>query len=186
MLRRVRPPRRPNNLQLALEWSDGFEAGRLRDPSLTDGTLERGERFAVRIGPVRQVTFAATPTCDVASTGATGTLVATDRRVLLLDGTAIVGQWVWKADVKRVSQLISGCGVLWSPSAERDPEGLLPLEGLVVPSYTSFRDRVPGAEVRVGELLFMKVQIAWRASQPGGLSAWREDFRAKYAEVLRG
>jgi hypothetical protein len=186
MLRRVRPPRRPNNLQLALEWSDGFEAGRLRDPSLTDGTLERGERFAVRIGPVRQVTFAATPTCDVASTGATGTLVATDRRALLLDGTAIIGQWVWRADVRRVSQLISGRGVLWSPSAERDPEGLLPLEGLVVPAYRSFRDRVPVAEARAGELLFMKVQIAWRASQAGGLSAWREDFRARYAEVLRG
>jgi hypothetical protein len=68
MLRRLRPPRRPNNLQLALEWSEVFEAGRLRDPSLTDGTLEQGERFAVRIGPLKQVTFAVTPTCDVAST----------------------------------------------------------------------------------------------------------------------
>jgi hypothetical protein len=186
MLRRLRPPRRPNNLQLALEWSEVFEAGRLRDPSLTDGTLEPGERFAVRIGPVKQVTFAATITCDVASTGATGTLVATDRRVLLLDGTAIIGQWVWKTGVKRVSQLISGRGVLWSASAERDAAGVLPLEGLVDPAYTSFRDRVSRAEMRVGELEFMKVQIAWRASQPGGLTAWREDFRAKYAEVLTG
>jgi hypothetical protein len=30
----------------------------------------------------------------------------------------------------------------------------------------------------------MKVQVAWRAGQPGGIAAWREEFTAKNADLL--
>ncbi len=181
MLKRSQPQSAP---QLLLRWSYAFEAGELRDPSQSDGTLEPDERFAVRIAPVKQVTFSATPNLEVATTGATGSLVATDRRVTLLDGIAVAGQWLWGADVSGVTSIYNGRGVLWSPSAQRHAEGARQLEGLVVPAYTSHLDRVSRDEVLAGMLQFMKVQVAWRAGQPGGITAWREEFTAKNADLL--
>ncbi|MGD0834901.1 MAG: hypothetical protein ABSA40_10885 [Candidatus Dormibacteria bacterium] len=181
MQRRLQPPGAPQQL---LIWSYAFEAGELRDPALSDGTLEPGERFAVRIAPVKQVTFSATPNLEVATTGATGSLVASDRRVVLLDGATVLGGWVWEADVSGVTSIHNGRGVLWSPSARRHAEGARRLEGLVVPAYTSHLDRVTRDEVLAGMLQFMKVQVAWRAGQPGGIAAWREEFTAKNADLL--
>jgi hypothetical protein len=186
MLRRSRPqvPPEPNNLQRLLEWSYAFEAGDLQDPSLTDGTLQPGEHFAVRIGPVKQVTFAPGATAEEESQGATGTLVASDRRILLLDGTAVIGQWVWQTDVERVTRIANSQGLLWPPSPSKYAAGFHRAEGLVLPGYDPRGDRATLDKVLAREFEFSKVQVALSASQPGGVTAWRDEFRAKNAHLL--
>ena len=67
----------------------------------------------------------------------------------------------------------------WSPSEARWAAGATRLEGLVVPALVRGK-RLDPSEVRVIFPEFMKVQAAWRASQPGGLGPWVAEFRQRY------
>ena len=53
------------------------------------------------------------------------------------------------------------------------------LEGLVLPDFARGADPMPPAGAALRSL-WVKVQVAWRASQPGGLDAWRAEFRRRY------
>jgi hypothetical protein len=162
-----------------LSWADEFAAGLISDPALLDGSLEPGEHVAVRLGPVVEATLAVAPVPTVASSGETGTLLATDRRVRLLVDGAVGRQWVWATDVGMVVALRDGLGVQWNPSESRREEGATRLEGLVVPALVQGKGLEP-SEVRVLFPEFMKVQAAWRAHQPGGLADWAAEFRQRY------
>jgi hypothetical protein len=162
-----------------LSWADEFAAGLINDPALLDGSLDLGEHVAVRLGPVVEVTLAVAPVPTVATSGATGTLLATDRRIQLLVDGALGRQWIWSSDVGGVVALRDGLGVQWTPSESRRAAGATRLEGLVVPALVEGKGLAPGA-VRVLFPEFMKVQAAWRAHQPGGLADWAAEFRQRY------
>ena len=162
-----------------LAWADEFEAGVINDPALLDGSLDPGEHVAVRLGPVVEATLAIAPVPTVASAGATGTLLATDRRVQLLMDGAVGRQWIWAIDVGQVVVLRDGLGVQWNPSDARWAAGATRLEGLVVPALVRGK-RLDPSEVRVMFPEFMKVQAASRAHQPGGLRQWVAEFRQRY------
>ena len=162
-----------------LAWVDEFAAGLVNDPALVDGSLEPGEHVAVRLGPVVEATLAIAPVPTVASSGATGILLATDRRIQLLGDGMVNRQWVWATDVGMVVALRDGLGVQWNPSETRWAAGATRLEGLVVPALVEGRRLEPG-EGRVLFPEFMKVQAAWRAHQPGGLAEWAAEFRQRY------
>jgi hypothetical protein len=163
-----------------LSWADEFAAGQINDPALVDGSLDPGEHVAVRLGPVVEATLAVAPVPTVASAGATGILLATDRRIQLLVDGAVGRQWVWATDVGMVVALRDGLGVQWSPSESRRAAGVTRLEGLVVPALVHGRGLEP-SEGRVMFPEFMKVQAAWRAHEPGGLAEWAAEFRQRYA-----
>ena len=174
--------RQRNLLRQVLEWSEAFEAGRLDDSAASDGILDPEERFALRTGPLKEVSFVRGAT-SVRESGRTGELLATDHRCLLLDGATVTAQWIWSVDVARLAPLADGRGVVWSaPTHGRG--GAHHLRGLVVLPYASAREPIPMSEVRAGLLQFMKVQVAWRASRPGGVPAWRAEFLAKHASQL--
>jgi hypothetical protein len=162
-----------------LAWADEFAAGTVNDPALLDGSLDPGEHVAVRLGPVVEATLAMAPVPTVASSGATGTLLATDRRIRLLIDTAGPRQWSWATDVDALVAIRDGLGVQWSPSEARVAAGATRLEGLVVPALVRGKRLTPD-EVRVTYPEFMKVQAAWRASRPGGLAAWVAELRQRY------
>jgi hypothetical protein len=162
-----------------LSWADEFAAGLINDPALLDGSLDPGERIAVRVGPVVEATLAIAPVPTVASSGATGMLLATDRRVRLSVDDMPGRQWMWGTDVGAVVALRDGLGVQWSPSEARWAAGATQLEGLVVPALVRGQHAKPG-DVRALYPEFMKVQAAWRASQAGGLAAWVAEFRQRY------
>ncbi len=161
------------------EWAAQFEAGSLSDPALIDGTLEPGERFAVRVGPVTAVEFVVdAPRPDVAAAGPTGSLVATDRRALLQTDGGVALQWGWGTDIEAVTALSGGVGLMWLVKDEDRASGMA-LRGVVIPAYArgelSHSDGAPPMQA-----VFKRVEVAWRASQPGGLAAWREQFAARY------
>jgi hypothetical protein len=162
-----------------LSWAEEFAAGRINDPALLDGSLDPGEHVAVRIGPVVAATLALAPVPTVASAGATGTLLATDRRVQLLVGGTVDQQWTWSEDVDTLIPIRDGLGVQWSTSPSRLAAGATHLEGLVVPALVRGERQSP-EQVRALFPEFMKVQAAWRASQPGGVAAWATEFRQRY------
>jgi len=148
-------------------------------PSLLDGSLEPGERPAVRLGPACAVDLRIDPDGPVVtSAGATGTVLATDRRVVLIceGGTE---SWSWSDDVGEVTALRDGLGVAWTPSAARREAGVAHLEGLVVPALATGARPSP-AETRTMFVDWMKVMVAWRAYQDGGLARWRAGFRQRY------
>lgn len=161
------------------EWADQFEAGSLVDPALIDGTLEPGERFAVRVGPVTAVEFLVdSPRPDVAGAGPTGSLVASDRRAVLQVPEGKDLEWRWDGDIEAVTALAGGVGVMWMARDGDRPSGMV-LGGVVLAAYArgglSFSEGAPPMLV-----VFKRVEVAWRASQPGGLAAWREEFATRY------
>jgi hypothetical protein len=165
-----------------LEWADRFERGDLSDPAMVDGTLEPGERFAIRIGPLVEAELEVTPEGPrVLRRGITGSLVATDRRVILEPAEGGVGarQWRWDADVDGVTMLRAGLGVMWAPSEARHEAGERHLTGAVLDAFA--KGEVTAAEGPTELLpMFMRVQVAWRASRPGGLDEWRREFVARF------
>lgn len=165
-----------------LEWADRFSKGELSDPSAVDGTLQAGERFAIRIGPLVEADLEVTETGPkVIRAGITGSLIATDRRAILVpaDGATAPREWWWVSDVGGVTMLRAGLGVMWMPSEQRHAEGVRHLTGAVLPAFA--RGQIEAAEGPASLLpMFMRVQVAWRASQPGGLDAWRREFVARY------
>jgi hypothetical protein len=161
-------------------WSDEFEAGLINDPALVDGTLEPGERVALRLGPVVHVTLAMSPTPEIASIGRGGTLLATDRRALVLaDDGGSPEEWWWATDVLGVTPLPGGIGVSMAPSQSRHDAGHTRMEALVVPQFV---EGVPLDPATAKSLMFefLKVRVASVARQPGAVAAWRTDFRRQY------
>ncbi len=162
-----------------LSWAEEFEAGAVNDPSLLDGSLESGERPAVRLGPACAVHLRIEATGPVVTeAGATGTVLATDRRVCLVGG-AITETWEWGRDVDEVIALRDGLGVAWTPSAARLDAGARQLEGLVIPALAA-GNRPNPADTRPLFVDWMKVVVAWRANRDGGLARWRAEFRDRY------
>jgi len=163
-----------------LSWSAEFEAGMINDPALVDGTLAPDERVAVRAAPVTAVTLRGEQAGPVVTgVGDTGTMLATDRRVLLMvDGGQNVG-WSWAGDVGEVTPLRNFLGVMWSPSPARYATGAR-LEGLALPKFARGEQPLPPPDAAL-RALWTKVEVAWRASQPGGVVAWQDQFRRRYA-----
>jgi hypothetical protein len=162
-----------------LAWSKDFEAGRVSDPAATDGTLNRGERVAVRAAPIAAVTLdVQREGAVVTGVGATGAMLATNRRVMLLvpDGQTLA--WSWADDIGQVTPLRNFLGAMWSPSESRYDAGVR-LEGLVLPEFARGDGPLPAADAALRSL-WVKVQVAWRATQPGGVSAWRTEYRHRY------
>lgn len=186
MFRRWKPAEQPaagvNPAQALLAWSARFDAGELTDPALTDGALAPGERFAVRIGPVVAADLAVTPQVEVSSPGPEGTLVATDRRALVVAGDGSRREWAWDRDVDGVTALAGGFGCMFMPSAARFEAGVK-LQGVVLPGYV--RGKRPGPADAAAHLMeFKRVEVAWRASRPGGVAAWAEEFQERYRHLL--
>ena len=151
----------------------------VNDPALVDGTLDPAERVAVRMGPLISVGLRPAGTvAAVAAVGATGTLLATDRRMLLLlDDGAVAAEWAWR-DVAEVRFIPSGAGVTLLPTRERFEQGVR-VEGVVEPWFA--RGEPPPPEPKVATVLGLwKVEGAWRSGQPGGLAAWREELTAHF------
>lgn len=162
-----------------LSWAEEFDAGVVNDPALVDGTLDPAEKVAVRVGPVVYAILAIAPEPTVRSSDATGILLATDRRLRLLVDRAVSKQWTWSEDIDMLTPLRDGLGVMWSPSEAWTAAGGPHPEGLVVPELVKGK-RLKPEQMRAVFPEFMKVQAAWRASQPGGLAAWVAEFRQRY------
>jgi hypothetical protein len=171
-----------NMVQGMLDWAALFEAGLLSDPARVDGTLAPGEQFAVRVGPIVAAQLAITPQVEVLEAGPVGTLIATDRRAFVLVAGEVARQWEWRTDVARVTALVGGIGAVWSPTPERHAAGVR-LEGVVLPGYVA-GERLPADDARLWMPEFMKVTVAWRAGEPGGVDAWRHEFRRRHADLL--
>jgi hypothetical protein len=162
-----------------LAWSEEFEAGMVNDPALVDGRLAPGERVAARSAPITSVTLEVKREgAEVTGVGSTGSMLATDRRVLLEVPGGDTLSWSWADDVDRVTPLRNFLGAMWTPSDARYQAGVR-LEGLVLPEFARGADPMPPAGAALRSL-WVKVQAAWRASQPGGLDAWRAEFRRRY------
>jgi hypothetical protein len=162
-----------------MAWSKDFEAGMVNDPALLDGTLTPGELVAVRAAPVTAVTLdVQRDGAVVTGVGATGAMVATNRQVVLLVAGSAAVTWSWVDDVGQVTPLRSHLGVMWSPSEPRYDAGVR-LEGLVIPEFARGAQPLPGADAALRSL-WVKVLVAWRASQPGGVGAWRSEFRRRH------
>jgi hypothetical protein len=162
-----------------LAWSKEFEAGLVNDPAATDGTLNRGERLAVRAAPITAVTLdVQREGAVVTGVGATGAMLATNRRVILLVPEGETLAWSWADDVGQVTPLRNFLGAMWSPSESRFDSGVR-LEGMVLPEFARGECPLPAVDTAVRNL-WVKVQVAWRASQPGGVGAWRTEYRQRY------
>lgn len=158
-----------------LSWSEAFESGRIKDPYLADGTLAPDERFAVRIGALRRATLALSPEPRVETAGPAANLVATDRPlVFVLDSGVEI--WSSEEDLNRLAPLV-GLGVAWAPTRP-DPDGGSSRQAAVVPTLVYGR-HPNGEELRALFPECIKVAVAWRATQPGGVAAWRSEFREK-------
>jgi hypothetical protein len=162
-----------------LAWSKDFEAGMVTDPAAADGTLNRGETVAVRATPITAVTLdVQREGAVVTGVGETGAMLATNRRVLLLvpDGQTLA--WSWADDIGQVTPLRNFLGAMWSPSESRYDAGVR-LEGMVLPEFARGDGPLPAADAALRSL-WVKVQVAWRSSQPGGVGAWRTEYRRRY------
>jgi hypothetical protein len=170
----------PNSEVAALlAWSTDFEAGMINDPGLVDGTLAPGERVAARAELVTAVTLKVELAAPVVTgVGDTGAMLATDRRVFLMLAGGQTFAWTWASDVGEVTPLRNFLGVMWSPSPARYAAGAR-LEGLVTPEFARGENPLPRSDPALRSL-WIKVQGAWRASQPGGVEAWRDEFRRRY------
>jgi hypothetical protein len=162
-----------------LAWSKDFEAGLVEDPAVTDGTLRRGERLAVRAAPITAVTLdVQREGAVVTGVGATGAMLATSRRVMLLVPGGQTLAWSWANDIGQVTPLRNYLGAMWSPSERRYDAGVR-LEGMVLPEFARGDEPIPAADAALRSL-WVKVQVAWRATQPGGVGAWRTEFRRRH------
>lgn len=170
-------PRDPEKERIAdalLAWADDFEAGHITDPALR---TEPGERVAVRVDNVAAVGVILTEAkLDITRTYATGDVVVTDRRVVVIDdigGVAV--EWRWGDDLGDGTVARHGQGVVWLPSQARHDEGTRHLLGVVTQLVTRrFRKPAPGL---TGSLipLWMRVRGAQRAAR-GELDVWRHEI----------
>lgn len=151
----------------------------VNDPALVDGSLTPGELVAVRAAPITSVTLdVQREGAVVTGVGSTGSMVATNRQVALLVAGGEAVTWSWVDDVGQVTPLRNYLGVMWSPSESRYEVGVR-LEGLVIPEFARGDQPLPDADAALRSL-WIKVLVAWRATQPGGVGAWRTEFRRRH------
>ena len=168
-------PWRPSPLaEEIFPWLDEFEAGMINDPALVDGTLPPDERVAVRAGPLAAVDLRPQgQDAAVGSVGLTGTLLATNQRAIIQASSGPAREWWWARDVNGLRFLPHSAGAAFLPTKARFEEGVR-VQGIVAPWY-AHGDPPPGPD-RDLILTWWKLEGAWRASQPGGLVAWRQEL----------
>jgi hypothetical protein len=174
-----RAPASNSEVAALLAWSEDFEAGMFNDPALIEGTLTPGELVAVRAALMTAATLdVQRDGAVVTGVGVTGAMLATNQRVLLQPPGGERVAWSWTDDVGQVTPLRNFLGAMWSPSETRYRTGVR-LEGLVLPEFARGETPLPVADAGLRSV-WIKVQVAWRASQPGGVRAWRTEFRRRY------
>jgi hypothetical protein len=162
-------------MQDLLIWSEKFEAAAITDPLIDPRS---GERVAIRIPEAAAVGALVRPAgLDIKKVYAKGDLVATDRRVLVVDGTAVRHTWVWEEDTGAEATLASdGEGALFLPSEAQHATGARHLLG-TVPSGV-LRRRKPPAGLYFPMLAAWSQVIAAHALSRGELDSWRDRQRA--------
>jgi hypothetical protein len=162
-------------MQDLLVWSEKFEAGAITDPLIDP---QSGERVAIRIPEAAAVGAFVRPTeLVVKQVYAKGDIVATDRRVLVVDGTTVRHTWVWEQDTGAESTLASnGEGALFLPSEAQHAAGARHLLGTVPKGV--LRRRKPAAGLYFPMLAAWSQVIAAHELSRGGLDAWRDRQRA--------
>lgn len=158
-----------------LVWSEKFEAGAITDP-LIDPTS--GERVAIRIPEAAAVgAFVRSTGLDIKTVYAKGDVVATDQRLIVVDGTTVRHTWVWSQDIGADATLASdGEGALFLPSEAQHAAGARHLLGTVPKGV--LRRRKPAAGLYFPMLAAWSRVIAAHAASRGELEAWRDRQRA--------
>jgi hypothetical protein len=157
-----------------LAWSEKFEAGAITDPAIDPHS---GERVAIRIPKAAAVgAFSRPHELKILTVYAKGDIVATDRRVLVLDGTAVLHTWTWATDMGADSTLQwDGQGALFLPSDAAHAAGARHLLGTVPVGLLKRRKPTPG--------LYFPMIAAWsrviaaHKESRGELEAWRDRQR---------
>jgi hypothetical protein len=169
------PERIAAMMQDLLVWSEKFEAGAITDPAIDPRS---GERVAIRIPEAAAVGAFVRPTgLDVKTVYAKGDVLATDRRLLVLDGSTVRHTWVWAEDTGAESTLASdGEGALFLPSEAQHESGARHLLG-TVPSGL-LRRRKPAAGLYFPMIAAWSQVIAAHEASRGELDAWRDRQRA--------
>lgn len=163
-------------LRELLDHADRLADGRLADPAV-DATQER---FVVRVPAAAAVDLRLLPTGPVVTrVHAQGDVVATDRRLLVLEREQVRAQWSWQSDVSELTLLPHGVGVALAPSPERHAAGVRTVFGAVTARVLVQPPARPEETVPLGLLWFM-VESAWWASR-GELDGWRERVQALVA-----
>lgn len=161
-------------MQDLLVWSERFEAGAISDPVVDPRS---GERVAIRIPEAAAVGALVRPTgLDIKSVYATGDIVATDRRVIVLDGTTVRHVWVWREDTGAESTLASdGEGALFMPSEAQHEAGARYLLGTVPNGL--LRRRTPPAGLYFPMIAAWSRVVAAHELSRGELETWRDRQR---------
>ena len=169
------PERIAAMMQDLLVWSEKFEAAAITDPLIDPRS---GERVAIRIPEAAAVGALVRPTgVDVKQVYAKGDIVATDRRLLVVDGATVRHTWVWAQDTGAESTLASnGEGALFLPSDAQHQAGARHLLG-TVPSGL-LRRRKPAAGLYFPMIAAWSQVIAAHELSRGELDSWRDRQRA--------
>jgi hypothetical protein len=157
-----------------LVWSEKFEAGAITDPAVDPHS---GERVAIRIPEAAAVgAFTRPDELKILTVYAKGDVVATDRRVLVLDGEKLVHSWTWATDMGEDSTLESdGHGALFLPSDALHAAGTRHLLGTVPQGV--LRRRKPAAGLYFPMIAAWSRVIAAHRASRGELDAWRDKQR---------
>lgn len=159
-------------LRELLHYADQLEAGAPRDP-LVDPAVER---FAVRVPACAAVDLKVLEHGSVVTKlHVRGDAVATDRRLLVVDGDEVVSEWVWQRDVTEVVLLQDGLGIGLLPSAERYAAGTRTLFGTVTARMLE-HPLPPDHETVPLAMSWFKAEAAFYASRDD-LDGWREHLR---------
>lgn len=159
-------------LRELLDFADRLEAGALSDP-LVDRAVER---FAVRVPASAAVDLKVLEHGAVVTRlHARGDTVATDRRLLVVDGDEVLQEWSWERDVAQVTLLQDGLGVGLLPSDARYAAGTRTVFGTVTDRMLE-HPLPPAADTVALALRWFMVEGAWWASRDD-LDGWREHLR---------
>ncbi|HEX3907084.1 MAG TPA: hypothetical protein VHW92_04050 [Mycobacteriales bacterium] len=158
-----------------LSWSERFEVGGISDPEVN---LMPGERVAVRVpGSAAVGALDRGHGMEYVKRYADGDVVATDQRLLVLDGDSVVLSWTWATDMGEGSMLgANGHGALFLPSDARHAEGARHLLG-VVPRAVLEKGSFAGSLYIPMVAAWSRVVAAYRLSRDD-LETWREEIRA--------
>jgi hypothetical protein len=157
-----------------LVWSEKFEAGAITDPAIDP---QSGERVAIRIPKAAAVgAFTRPDELKILTVYAKGDIVATDRRVLVLDGSAVIHTWTWASDMGADSTLESdGHGALFMPSEAAHAAGARHLLGTVPAGL--LKRRKPARGLYFPMIAAWSRVIAAHQESRGELESWRDRQR---------
>lgn len=159
-------------LRELLHFADQLEAGTPRDPSVDPEV----ERFAVRVPACAAVDLKVLAHGSVVTkVHARGDVVATDRRLRVVDGDEVLRDWAWERDVTEVVLLQDGLGIGLLPSPELHAAGTRTLFGAVTERMLE-HPLPPDHETVPLALRWFMVEAAFYASRDD-LDGWREHLR---------